>query len=158
MVKVTFVCTGATCRSPMAESIFKNLVKKYGADCKVSAKGICIDPNNLEVNEIAKKILKEHNITPVNHKASKITTKALRESDYVVCMTSSQKEQLLNDLIRCKNKEDKSLKDKVFCIKELVNGVDIPDPYGYGEAEYEAVFKVLFVSLERLYARLFKKQ
>ena len=141
----------------MAESIFKNFVKKNGADCKVSSKGLVIDPNNLEVNEYTKIILKQHNITPVTHKASKLTTKTLRECDYVVCMTENHKQQLLTDLNRCKNLEDKTLKDKVFSIKELVNGVDIPDPFGYGEAEYEAVFKVLFVSLERLYARLFKK-
>ncbi len=140
----------------MAESIFKNFVKKYGADCKVTSKGLYVDPNNFEVNEFTKTILKQHNITPVTHKASKLTTKTLKDSTYVVCMTEGQKQQLLQDINRCKNKEDKLLSEKVYTIKELVNGVDIPDPYGYGLPEYEAVFKVLFVSLERLYARLFK--
>lgn len=157
MIKITFVCTGNTCRSPMAESIFKNFVKKNGADCKVASKGLRVDINNLEVSDNTRKILKQHNITPVSHKASKLTTKTLKENDYIVCMTESHKQALLEDLNRCKNKEDKELAEKVFSIKELVNGVDIPDPYGYGEAEYEAVFKVLFVSLERLYARIFKK-
>ena len=82
MIKITFVCTGNTCRSPMAESIFKNFVKKNGADCKVSSKGLRVDPNNLEVSENTKIILKQHNITPVSHKASKLTTKTLKESDY----------------------------------------------------------------------------
>ena len=108
MIKITFVCTGNTCRSPMAESIFKHFIKKNGADAKASSKGLCIDPNNLEVSDLTKKVLKQHNITPVNHKASKLTTKTLKESDIVVCMTENHKQQLLLDLNRCKNAEDKN--------------------------------------------------
>ena len=84
----------------MAESIFKNFVKKYGADCKVASKGLCIDPNNLEVNEFTKIILKQHNITPVTHKASKLTTKTLKDSTYVVCMTENHKQQHMCYLLK----------------------------------------------------------
>lgn len=43
-IKILFVCFGNTCRSPMAEAIFKELAKKQNVDLKfeVGSAGISI--------------------------------------------------------------------------------------------------------------------
>ena len=139
----------------MAESIFKNLIKMGKKDCKVTSKGLKINLQETEVNSLAKQVLLKNHLNVPTHKASKLTTKTVKESDFIITMTQSHKDVLVNDILKCKNQEDKSLVNKIYCIKELVNGIDIPDPYGYGEKEYEAVYNVLKASLERLYVRLF---
>lgn len=157
MIKLVFVCTGNTCRSPMAESIFKYLIKMGKKDCKVTSKGLKINPQETEVNTQAKQVLLKNHLAVPTHKASKLTTKTVKESDYIITMTQSHKELLVADILKSRNPEDKNLVEKIYCIKELVNGIDIPDPYGYGEQEYEAVFNVLKTSLERLYIKLFPR-
>ena len=39
---VVFVCTGNTCRSPMAQVIFKSLAEKAGLDCSVMSAGVAV--------------------------------------------------------------------------------------------------------------------
>ena len=52
MKKIIFVCEGNTCRSPMAEKIFANFVKKENIRLKVESFGIDAD-NGIEMNILA---------------------------------------------------------------------------------------------------------
>ena len=44
--------------------------------------------------------------------------------------------------------------ENVLTIAEFVDGIDIPDPYGLGYKEYEAIFKLLYASLKKIYSKL----
>ena len=62
-----------------------------------------------------------------------------------------------NDTIFVMTKEQKNILkhyENVFSIAEMVDGIDVPDPYGLGYNEYEAVFKLLYVSMKKLYSKL----
>ena len=37
---ILFICTGNTCRSPMAEGLFSNLIEKNEADLNVKSAGV----------------------------------------------------------------------------------------------------------------------
>jgi protein-tyrosine-phosphatase len=68
-MNILFVCTGNTCRSPMAEGLFKDMLKKNNIDnIRVSSAGISVFPGE-QANEKAIKALKEKGIDIRSHRA-----------------------------------------------------------------------------------------
>lgn len=114
--KILFVCTGNTCRSPMAEAILRTKLKRNkirwwdASSCGIHAElGGTISPKS-------KTALEEVGIPVENFKPRQLTQKLIESSTIVICMTESQKKMLE----ACGN---------VYCIKDMC-GYDVPDPYG----------------------------
>ena len=125
MIKVLFVCYGNICRSPMAEYLFKHLVKQYGIE-----KSFYIDSAATSNEEIGNGIyygtknkLKEMNIKYGNHKARRITDKDYSYFDYIIGMEESNIKQIKE--IVGEDKENKIYKLLDFSS----NPRDIADPW-----------------------------
>ncbi|WP_409201095.1 hypothetical protein [Methanobrevibacter sp. DSM 116169] len=82
--KVLFICTGNTCRSPMAEYFFNEITKDNNEYTAISA-GILKTSGN-KSNSIAIKVMNENNIDLTSHKSQEITSDLLKEVEYVVCL------------------------------------------------------------------------
>lgn len=122
-MRVVFVCTGNTCRSPMAEAIFRFYAKENGVKVDVSSYGLFINPDECETRGQALIAVRKLNI-PIRKKKSKVITEdVVKNADYVVTMTKKQKNALPYD--------------NVFTFSELVGGGDIPDPYGLDQNAYD---------------------
>lgn len=122
MLKVTFVCLGNICRSPMAELIFKDMLKKQGLYEKFEVTS-CATSNYEIGNPIyryARETLAKHNISG-NHIARKINNQDL-DSDFILVMDSNN----LRDVM-CLNGIQKS---KVFRLCDFTdNPRDVEDPW-----------------------------
>ncbi|MDE5722473.1 MAG: low molecular weight phosphotyrosine protein phosphatase [Clostridia bacterium] len=97
MINVAFVCLGNICRSPMAELVFKDMVKQRGLELSfcVTSFGTSGCEEGSQIYPPAKRTLIMHGIAG-NHVAKQITLKDIINNDYIIVMDSSN----LLDLLR----------------------------------------------------------
>ncbi|MCR5636342.1 MAG: low molecular weight protein arginine phosphatase [Clostridiales bacterium] len=90
-MKILFVCTGNTCRSPMAEGIFLSKYKKDGDEC-LSAGLYTKDDSPASPNAI--QAMEETGIDISAHRSKTVTADDINNSDLIIAMTESHAEML----------------------------------------------------------------
>ena len=114
--KITFVCTGNTCRSPMAEAILRSEIKRRKIKWwDVASCGINAEVNG-NISPNSKTALEEIKIDVKNFKPRQLTQKIIENSTLVLTMTETQRLTL----------EERG---NIRSVREMC-GFDIPDPYG----------------------------
>lgn len=142
MKKILFVCTGNTCRSPMAEAILKS---KNLSRVEVCSAGVyAIDGDN--ASKHAQSILKTKNMH-FEHESRRLTRELLDWATYIFTMTEGHKKSILM--------EYPDFTYKLFTINEFVgeSSLNVADPYGGTENDY----LVTFLELEKMIEKLIQK-
>ncbi len=88
MKRIMFVCLGNICRSPMAEFLFKDLVKKEGKESEflIASAGTSYEEAGNPVHYGAKQILDRLNINCSGKYAVRLEKSDLDKYDYFICM------------------------------------------------------------------------
>ena len=91
MIKILFVCHGNICRSPIAEFVMKDLVKKAGRanELHIASAAVSREEIGNPVYPPARRELARHGIGCDGHAAHQITRKELEEYDYIYYMDAS---------------------------------------------------------------------
>jgi len=102
-VIVLFVCTGNTCRSPMAELLMRHSLAKClncGIDelenkgVSVISAGIAAAPGCPPTAE-AVQVMREQGLDLLRHEAQPLTDKLARDADIIIAMTSSHMQSII---------------------------------------------------------------
>lgn len=133
-MKILFLCTGNTCRSPLAEGIIKKKTVENGIDITVSSAGLGAMRGD-EVSFGSLLAAKKRNIDLSSHRSRPFNLYMTEEYDLFVVMTSRQKEALLPYIPSER-------------IHVLSGG--IPDPYGKDEEAYEECAKEIEKGIDEL--------
>ena len=142
-MKVLFVCTGNTCRSPMAEAYVRHCLETRGifADCVASA-GICAcDGARASVG--AAEVLRGLGGDLSGFRSTRIDAPMLYDFDRIVCMSRSHRTAVLEIAPDCAAKTELLLGDR-----------DVPDPYGGDSEVYRSVFAAMRPGLDAWAERL----
>ena len=128
--KILFVCTGNTCRSPMAEMLLRSKIKSRKIkwwdvlSCGVHAQ------KGAPINSNARAALEERGVAiKDNFAARQLTQNLIENSVLVVTMTEAHR-QMLED---CGN---------VVCISKFCNR-EVPDPYGADLDTYRLTLQII---------------
>lgn len=88
MISILFVCHGNICRSPMAEFVMKDLVKKAGLEAQFEIASAATSTEELgnPVYPPARRKLAEHGISCAGKTARQMTRKDYDYYDYLIAM------------------------------------------------------------------------
>lgn len=142
-MKILFVCTGNTCRSPMAEGILRSLAKINDMKLEVKSAGTsAYDGEKVSKNSI--EAMKKLGIDISEHKATQLHKDLGEESDLILTMSSSHKELILLKYPSSKN--------KLFTLNEYAYNVekDIEDPFGRDLTIYENTRDEIYQAIKKI--------
>ncbi len=137
MKKLLFICSGNTCRSPLAEGLFKNYLEQNNiTDIEVSSAGLSVFPGD-EVSINSALVAMQRGVNISLHRARKLNPQHIAETDLFVCMTASHAEVLSR-----------------VCDSSKIMTLNIPDPYGRPIEAYEEYAKLLESQLPQILKRI----
>ena len=146
-IMILFVCTGNTCRSPMAEYLCEQLLAKH-LNCSVSEldqHGIVVQSAGLMAQEgqpasgNAAEVLEEYGIDLSRHRSLQLNEAHVSFADFIFTMTRQHREKILSTWHNVDSRLNVLLMD----------GSDIADPIGGSVAVYRACAEQIRQEIDR---------
>jgi len=146
-MNLLFVCSGNTCRSPLAEALARKIAERRGIDdLNVSSAGTNAW-DNVPATDEALLVGMERDLDLGGHRSRKLTPEIVSEADLIFVMTPGHLDQV----------KQMGGRGKVHVIDEYASGASnkgITDPYGGDLEAYRYTADILEQELERLFDRL----
>ncbi|MCG7340003.1 low molecular weight protein arginine phosphatase [Staphylococcus sp. ACRSN] len=141
-MKIIFVCTGNTCRSPLAEGIAKYKIPNIHFE----SRGI-FATDGQPISKYSQQIAKEEQLTLPNY--SQLFTEQDVTADLILTMSTSHKRALQQMYNNTEN---------VFTINEYVDDYgDVSDPFGGSIVDYREIYNELNSLIDRLKNKILKQ-
>jgi protein-tyrosine-phosphatase len=144
-MKIIFVCTGNTCRSPMCDGYFKKLcheAKRH--DITVESAGTAAwDGGGASRNSVA--VMKSNGVDLNNFASSRLTPERINTADILICMTHSHRAYI--------GQINPEALKKTYLLLDFnsTSGNDISDPFGGPRELYSLCFDDMKQALENLF-------
>ena len=133
-MKILFVCLGNICRSPLAEAIARDYIKKNNLNIKVDSAGTGSWHVGEAPCENSQKVAQLHDIDISNYKARQVTKEDFKKFNIIVALDDSNIGDLTN--MGCTNLSKLGFYG--------YNNEDVPDPYFFNGFEgFEKVYNMI---------------
>lgn len=123
MTHILFLCTGNTCRSPMAKCLMEDLARKRNLPVTCDSAGLIALPG-APASPGAQRAMNTRSLSLRGHRAKRVQEQLLQNADIVLCMTPAH---LREFMLRYPN-----YKGKAMTLSEPVH-----DPFGGSDSLYE---------------------
>lgn len=145
--QVLFVCSGNTCRSPIAEGLLKvKLPPHLQTEVKVASCGT-LGLENQPATPNAVTVAREKGANIANHFSQGIAEKLIASSNIIFCMAEEHRRYILHHF--------PTYRDNVFLLrdfgaKEKLDDPDIFDPIGSSIGVYRECCRIIDIELNRI--------
>jgi protein-tyrosine phosphatase len=142
MPSVVFVCTANVCRSPVAEALFRDWLRRRGVvdEWRVSSAGTWAR-DGAPVPPALGRLLQARGLDLSGHRARRVTEGLLAASDLTLCMTQSHCEALRIEFATCAS--------RVKMLSEFAGrAYDVPDPCEGREPDYRVLISEITQLIE----------
>lgn len=148
--RLLFVCTGNTCRSPLAAALAREGVRRLGwSHVEVSSAGVSAATGS-PASEGSLRAAARHGLDLGAHRSSPLTAEALERTDLVLAMSPAHLGPL--EMLGAGHKAS-LLTDFAAAVNPDGVPESVPDPFGGADEEYEDTY----VLLERLVGRALQR-
>jgi protein-tyrosine-phosphatase len=154
MKRFLLICTGNTCRSPIAEAIFQEYIKEQEIDAEVKSAGVAASTGQtMSLN--AQNVLASRGISTDSFRSSRLTATEMEWADVILTMTMDHKRHVMGRFPQAMG--------KIYSLKEWAYheetdprwmDADIADPFGQDLTKYEQTAKEIEQALQTIVRRL----
>ena len=139
---ILFVCTGNTCRSPMAEALMKKHLRDLNKDLSVKSCGIFVTDSTASSGALGTMEAMGLNLT--DHEPTQVNKELIDSATLILTMTGYH-QQVLTDHFP-------EATDKVYTLHSYATAIaqDVADPYGGPDSLYMQTAQELQSLIERL--------
>ena len=151
---ILLVCTGNSCRSVMAEGLFKKYLKDAGkGDIEVASAGI-IAIDGFPPTDETIKVMKDNGVDVSEYKSRRLTSDLINKSDLVLAMEGVHKDFVI--------RMEPGAEGKVYLLKKYgangkrkyPEGDGVPDPIGRPIDFYKLSLEIIKEEAKRIIALL----